>query len=212
VAISGAAVRDCYLADLLGLADAWDLEPPKPEEWGELTRHLAFLRSDLAVPLIQRPRADGSSAVEARLARWHVMGLALAAAVSLWSGWWVFVAAVVASFFLFEATMWWHETATRREWRRLTAFYPFADERDWRAHQALAEQARLPVYDVNRYRAPMLRRVEIMLLYAVGLAAAAGLLILGHAFAILMWPVSLLIMATNRRPKETIIPTLTERG
>jgi hypothetical protein len=206
--LSEAATQDAYLAELLKASGYWTLEPRTENAWAMLCRHLAFLRSDLPRPKTEFANAESDAPREVYLARLHTVGLVVAAVLSFWLTWWIFAAVTVISFVSFQISMERRERARKGDVRRLTAFYPFADESDWLAHKTLVEDGLISGYDPSRYRMPMFRRLGSLVLTAVFLSAIAAMFVAMELFSILMWPLWLILVATLGHLEKRSAPAM----
>jgi hypothetical protein len=205
-------VRDGYLHDfLLEWEWPWLSDPLSKEDWEQLRRHLAFLKTDLEERKFSLPSSlddDADRPRQIRLARWHVLGLAVPFGLSFVVGWWLFVVALVISFILYQVSMWRHgaawDKAFSAESSRVLAFYPFASEEEWSAHEGRLEPYRLPGYDpqihCQRERRTLAARIGNALRMSASFILFATIFgIMIPVASLLMWPLWLVLMSLCKR-------------
>jgi hypothetical protein len=198
--------RDTYLDRLLedGSLPVGKGVPISEEEWAVLCRHQAFLASDLEErSWDEPPREDDDTPFLARSARRHALGLLAALGLAYVAGWWLFAAAAVVSFVLFQVSIRRREAVAEGERRerleRRMEYYPFADRGEWLVHRHLLDRYRLPGYDASAFgvAAPMKSQSSVLAVpvrVASYLAVAA---VIGYAcaFLVVVWPLWLVLMS-----------------
>lgn len=172
------------------------------EVWERLWRDLAFLRTDLEErppPVLCFDKDDRPG--EIRLARWHIAGLMIAAAVAYFTSWWVLVAANVISYLQYQYSMRSNEPQVDEEYEARLAFLPFANKDEWLKHKHLVDELHLPVYDPLRFDEPAPKEWPV-LSAIVGwtcLLLILPLLLYALLFSIAFWPVWLVAMSLSRK-------------
>lgn len=195
-------VEDSYLASLREGLFLWPAPHPehlREHDWQRLTREVAFLRSDLELPKHVSGWEEVPPELEqARLARWHFLGLAGAVLVGWYVGWWLPAVCTVGSFVWFSV---WvsrrcaaHDALRFREMEKLWAFAPFACESDWLAHRHRIEGDRIPAYDPALHREPRPSRLTWVgqELCVVGIGVVLGGV---YAASVLIWPLWIFLRA-----------------
>lgn len=205
----GRSEKDAYLD---GLLELWSLDMDygtiTEERWTHLCRHLAFLKTDLE----RRQGHDFSGEDdlgprEILLARWHTLVLLLAFGVAYFTSWWIFAAATVVSFLLFQVRMWRRDSQinaeTKRQLERELEYHPFADHHEWLAHKYIVDKYNLPAYDASAFEDPAPVNpwpwfMPVPIRWAFYLVIAAMFLWM-YLFTIFMWPLFLILIVIPRR-------------
>lgn len=172
-------------------------------QWAGFCRRLAFLKTDLEIRQVSgdfivndnedRPR-------EILLARWHALGLLVAFGAAYLISWWVFAAATLLSYLLYQYQ-------TPASWRlnlsdeqnNQAEWYPFADEEEWLEHKHILDEYHLPPYQVGVYDFPgpakeWPRVIATPVMWACMLAFAPFFLI-----SAVIWPLFVVLMSLGRR-------------
>ncbi len=199
------------LIDDLQLEFSSDLGPYTEKDWERFCRILAFLKSDLEI--LQEPSwptADPNRLVSPadlrmfRQACWHLLGLLAALGFAFLVGWWLLAAAWVVSFVMFSAMMARidseEEEEDLREFRRISAFYPFENEDQWLSHAELLEPYRLPPYDPEihgRAEEIVHSRWDKALTLLLSAAVLCPMFAIMWAGSLLIWPLWLAIAALS---------------
>ncbi len=186
----------------------WELTPGLGgrDDWQYLRRKLAFLRSDLEDSKIDSPSPkskgeDPTWPEQVRLARWHLLSLLPAAGLGYFVGWWFLLVASFISFIVYQRQLRPHlaawEEVRNTELRQVLAFAPFANEAEWKAHERLLEQYRLPDEDARLPPQPLSYARKVLNTFLVILAHGAIGLMFGfmYAWSVVFWPIFLVLMA-----------------
>jgi len=201
------AVQDDYLSHLCGLLltkTLVDLSALSEPAWRQLVRDLAFLKSDLEPTRPASPPADDPDfSAQVRMARWHVLGLAVSFGLGLVVGWWLPAVCCVVSFVSYATWEWRQDKARDKErfkqWAKELAFAPFECEEDWLAHKRLLEPSHLPEYDPAIHWRPRTFSLAKKFWGAGAsyliMAGLALILAFMYAFSVLIWPLSLVLMS-----------------
>jgi len=146
------SVHDAYLEeDFIECWLQWERhEPITEQKWLALCRTLASLKTDFEEkPLPRHGGEDGPGQI--LLARWHTLGLLISLGLSYLISWWVFAAATVLSFLLYQASLYKHDFMAdkqrEREIKRRMEHYPFEDEAEWLAYKQYLDAFVLPDYE-----------------------------------------------------------------
>jgi hypothetical protein len=201
----GVEIHDSYVLSSLywwGLPSLL-VEPLSEQDWRQLCRHLAFLTSDLEEREFPSPTLghEETCLYQTRLARWHVVVLALAFGLSFLVGWWLLLAAWVISFVLYQVSTHGLYAAEQEElkakWDVIRAFAPFANEGEWRAHEGLLDRYRLPEYDPTIHGQRDSPTFVGRVLDAAGTALGWLIILFFHGFyyvlGLLLWPLWLVL-------------------
>jgi hypothetical protein len=202
--------KDTYLEEMLAswFLDEKGYRPISEEMWVALCRHVAFLKTDLE----ERRWHDHVHEDEDRprqilLARWHTLGLLVAFSVAYLTSWWLFAAATLISFLLYQAAMWKHDSLAdeerRRHLKQRLEFYPFADRDEWLAHKHQLDLYCLPAYDPTAFdEPPQVRKWPSFLAIPARIACylfLAAMFAYMYLCSVLMWPLWLVMMSLCRR-------------
>lgn len=204
--LSETAIRDRYLDYLL----TWERHEAhhslSKEDWNELRRDLAFLKTNL--PDVNFPNRDERERRRQNrrrhnlLARWHLLALAIALGFSFFLGWWLVAVAFFLSSILYQISEWRHNAVQAGELERLMAFHPFASEEEWLAHEPLLEDFRLPAYVPGTHVEPVLKRILNAACLAVGFVIIGSVFAFMYAFCIVSWPLWLVHAAFSKRDRD----------
>jgi hypothetical protein len=202
------SVHDAYLEeDFIECWLQWERhEPITEQKWLALCRTLASLKTDFEEkPLPRHGGEDGPGQI--LLARWHTLGLLISLGLSYLISWWVFAAATVLSFLLYQASLYKHDFMAdkqrEREIKRRMEHYPFEDEAEWLAYKQYLDAFVLPDYDETAFADPTQPRKWPS--YLAAPVRVGGYLIIGanvlymYAFCVVFWPLWLVMMSLCRR-------------
>lgn len=209
---------DNYLEELLAswfyFGDRY--KPVTEETWMAMCRHLAFLKTDLE----ERRWHDHGHEDEDRprqilLARWHTLGLLVAFGVAYLISWWLFAAATVISFVLYQVSLRKHDLLKneerRKELKRRLEYHPFSDQADWLAHKHIVDEYHLPAYEAGAFgEPPSVRKWPAILAVPARWACyffVAAMFAYMYLFSVALWPVWLMMMSLCSRntsqPQQT---------
>jgi hypothetical protein len=179
------------------------------QAWAWLVRSLAYLKTEREPEPCAPPSSeDPEQPVMIRLARWHVLGLGVVAALGPLVSWWLPALGVVISFLLFQMFMWRQGAIQDEVNRQKWAFDPFVSEADWLAHRHLVESEHLPEYDPRIHNRPA-RSWGLLghLVFALGMVAFAVMLAGMYVFSVFIWPLWLVLMSVQPIPAEGLAAT-----
>jgi len=175
--------------------------------WLEMSRHLAFLKTDLEdtrspIQLHEEENHLG----KILLARWHTLGLLVAFGVAFLTNWWLFAGATLVSFILYQRSEKIIdlpiEEKKKKEIERRQEYHPFHDQEEWMAHKHLVDEYYLPAYEAGAFAQPLSVKpprskwvAELVNTFAV---AFFGLMWLAST---LTWPIFLILISLSS-PKE----------
>jgi hypothetical protein len=193
---SNGSTKDDFLEELLAgyTTCGFNTWPISEKEWNGLKRQLAFLKSDLEM----RSWREQSDEFELRrFARWHTFGLLVTFGLAYLTSWFVIVAFSVISFLRFQVVMQRSHSNDEEQRSRWQAFYPFADENEWLAHQHLLDPYDFPPYDPSRFHVQRSKLFSILFAMSrigsfVCIVAMFTVLAIG---SILIWPLWLVMMS-----------------
>lgn len=195
--------------------DAWEvlwmhLRPGRSTwtatEWDSDCRWLAFLNSDTASAAeLKLDLVEDIGPREIRAARWHLVWVAAAIAVSFQVGVWLYLAAAAASQLAFTISMSIRERRRQsRQWSE--SVWPFASPEDWAAQRHWLQELHIPPYDRATHAAPLRQQILTgLMMYAV-----TGCFLLFTLTMAPLWPLWLLIMACKRIRTESRCPSVAQ--